>query len=155
MGFFHRSDRTVHEQVLFRLESRSRPVDYYDMVEGRFKRRSSHEVRDDMIKAVRSLRSSGVGRGDRVAMVGFNSTRYLTLDVAVGLVGAVSVPLYYTSPLKEIKEILKDCGASVLFVGTPNILDKLGELKEVEIPLISFAGILWNCRPKLRVGENF
>lgn len=138
MGFFHRSDRTVHEQVLFRLESRSRPVDYYDVVDGRFKRRSSHEVRDDMIKAVRSLRSIGVGRGDRVAMVGFNSTRYLTLDVAIGLVGAVSVPLYYTSPLKEIKEILKDCGASVLFVGTPNILDKLGELKEVEIPLISF-----------------
>ena len=138
MGFFHRSDRTVHEQVLFRLESRSRPVDYYDVMDGKFKKRSSSEVRSDMLKAARSLQSIGVGPGDRVAMVGFNSTRYLTLDVATGLVGAVSVPLYYTSPLDEIKDILKDCEASVLFIGTPDILDKFGELEDVEIPLISF-----------------
>ncbi|MEN6574109.1 AMP-binding protein [Methanobacterium aggregans] len=138
MGFFHRSDRTVHEQILFRLNSQSRPVDYYDVVGSRFKKRSSTEVQSDMLAAVRSLRSMGVGPGDRVAMVGFNSTRYLTLDVALGLVGAVNVPLYYTSPIDEIKEILKDCGASVLFVGTPQILDKLGEFEELGTKTISF-----------------
>ena len=32
-GFLHRSERTVHEQVLFRLESKSLPVTYYDIIE--------------------------------------------------------------------------------------------------------------------------
>lgn len=149
MGFFHRSNRTVHEQVLFRLKSHSRPVDYYDVVDGRFNRRSSLDVRNDMIKAARSLSLMGINPGDRVAMVGFNSTRYLTLDVAIGLLGAVSVPLYYTSPLDEIKEILKDCKASVLFIGTPNILEKLGEFEDLEkIPLISF------CREPVELPSN-
>lgn len=148
MGFFHRSDRTIHEQVLFRLKSQSRPVEYYDVVEGRFKKRSSSEVRNDMVRAAVALSSLGVGPGDRVAVVGFNSTRYLTLDVAIGLVGAVSVPLYYTSPLDEIKEILDDCEASVLFVGTPNILDKIGEFEDTGTKIVSF------CRESVEIPSD-
>jgi long-chain acyl-CoA synthetase len=145
MGFFHRSDRTIHEQVLFRLKSQSRPVEYYDVVEGRFEKRSSSEVRNDMVRAAVALSSLGVGPGDRVAVVGFNSTRYLTLDVAIGLIGAVSVPLYYTSPLEEIKEILDDCEASVLFAGTPNILDKIGKFEETGTKIVSF------CRESVEI----
>lgn len=145
MGFFHRSDRTIHEQVLFRLKSQSRPVEYYDVVEGRFEKRSSSEVRNDMVRAAVALSSLGVGPGDRAAVVGFNSTRYLTLDVAIGLIGAVSVPLYYTSPLEEIKEILDDCEASVLFAGTPNILDKIGKFEETGTKIVSF------CRESVEI----
>ena len=148
MGFFHRSDRTIHEQVLFQLKSQSRPVEYYDVVEGRFEKRSSSEVRNDMVLAAVALSSLGVGPGDRVAVVGFNSTRYLTLDVAIGLVGAVSVPLYYTSPLEEIKEILDDCEASVLFVGTPHILDKIGEFEDAGTKIVSF------CRESVEIPSD-
>lgn len=138
MGFFHRSDRTVHEQILFRLKSRTRPVRYYDMIEGQFETRLTSEIRQDMYSAARSLRKLGIEPGDRVALVGFNSTRYLILDVAIGLVGGVSVPLYYTSSIEEIKEILEDCKASVLFVGVPDILKKLKD-EDSEITLISFS----------------
>lgn len=137
MGFFHRSERTVHEQILFRLKSHNRPVRYYDIIEGNFKATTSSEIRHNMLSAIRSLRKLGVCRGDRVALVGFNSTRFLTLDVAIGLVGAVSVPLYYTSSIEEIKEIIEDCNARVLFIGTPHILSKLKELQN-HFTLISF-----------------
>ena len=40
-------------------------------------------------------------KGDRVAIVGFNSTRYLTVEVAVGLLGAVSVP--FITPVLLLK----------------------------------------------------
>ena len=138
MGFFHRSDRTVHEQILFRLNSHSRPVQYYDIIEGKFHARSAGEIREDILSAARSLCRLGIGRGDRVALVGFNSTRYLILDVAIGLVGAISVPLYYTSSLEEIKEILEDCKASALFIGIPSILKSLKD-QENKITLVSFA----------------
>ena len=136
-GFLHRSDRTVHEQVFHRLQSRSRPVTYHDLVEGRNLTRSAGEVRADMIAAAAALRALGVQPRDRVALVGLNSTRYLTLDVAIGLVGAVSVPLYYTSPPADLNEIIQASGARLLFVGAPRILSRAAELKP-EVPIVSF-----------------
>ncbi len=141
MGFLHRSGRTVHEQILFRLGRKSRRVTYHDMFEGKTVTRSAQEVRADMLRAAGALRALGVCPGDRVAIVGFNSTRYLTLDVAIGLVGAVSVPLYYTSPPAEVDAILQASGAKLLLVGTPKLLGQLDELRTwlcAERPIVSF-----------------
>ncbi|MDY0091771.1 MAG: AMP-binding protein [Candidatus Vecturithrix sp.] len=136
-GFMHRSDRTVHEQILFRLQSRSRPVMYHDIVDGNVVTRTAAEVRHDILAAAGALRTLGIRPGDRVALVGLNSTRYLTLDVAIGLVGAVSVPLYYTSPPQELDAILKASGARLLLVGAPKLLERVGEFAR-ELPVISF-----------------
>lgn len=138
MGFFHRSDRTVHEQILFRLKSHSRPVNYYDITDGQVKPSDTSLIRENIIKAAQSLRNLGVKKGDRVALISYNSTRYLILDVAIGLVGGVNVPIYYTSPLDEIKDILEDCSASLLFIGVPDILHKLKDY-EGDVTLISFS----------------
>jgi long-chain acyl-CoA synthetase len=137
-GFLHRSGRTVHEQVLFRLGGKSRPVRLYDLVEGKVIRRGARDVALEMRRAAAALRSLGVRTGDRVALVGPNGTRYLALDVAIGLAGAVSVPLYCTSPIGEIDAILNDSGARILLVGSPAILERAGELA-APVKLISFA----------------
>jgi long-chain acyl-CoA synthetase len=136
-GFQHRSERTVHEQILFRLGSRSRPVALHDVVEGTMVPRDAAAVRRDILAAAAALRAMGIRPGDRVALVGLNSTRYLALDTAIGLAGAASVPLYYTSPPGECDTILATSGARVLFVGAPKVLERLGELKST-IPVISF-----------------
>ena len=149
-GFFHRSERTVHEQVLFRLKSRSFPVKYYDLIDGHLQEKSAVQLGKDVHKAHQSLKKLGVQPGDRVALVGLNSTRYLTLEVAIGLSGAVSVPLYYTSPPQEIKNVLKASGAKILFIGTPHLMKRLPEMVGSEetggdLPLISF------CRESQKV----
>ena len=84
-----------------------------------------------------ALKSLGVAPGDRVAIAGTNSTRYLTLDVAIGMLGAVSVPVYYTSPPADIDHILGASGARLLFVGFDKVLERLGEL-HADVPVISF-----------------
>lgn len=137
MGFMHRSGRTVHEQIVYRLGSKSRRVTFHDIVDGRFITRRAAEVKRDMFAAASALRAMGIKPGERVALVGLNSTRYLTLDVAIGLVGAVSVPLYYTSPPADIDPILQASGARLLFIGAPQLLERLNELK-TELPVISF-----------------
>ncbi|WP_424354213.1 AMP-binding protein [Methanobacterium sp. MBAC-LM] len=126
-GFLHRSERTVHEQVLFRLQRSSRPVKYYDIVKGEIKESSATDIYQNIISASKALQSMGVNKGDKVAVAGYNSTKYLILDIAIGIIGAVSVPIYYTSPSNEIKEILDDSSAKILFAGTPQILDDLNE----------------------------
>jgi len=136
-GFFHRSERTVHEQVLFRLAARSRRVTYHDVADGKVRDRSAGEVREEALRAAAALQAMGIGKSDRVALVGHNSTRMLTLDVAIGLLGAVSVPLYYTSPPAEIDGILADSSARLLLVGAPSILARLDEIAS-GIPVVSF-----------------
>ncbi|WP_292757123.1 AMP-binding protein [Methanobacterium sp.] len=129
-GFFHRSERTVHEQVLFRLKSKSYPVSCYDIVDGHIKEKHPASLREDIQNAAGALKEMGIHQGDRVALVGLNSSRYLTLEVAIGLLGAVSVPLYYTSPPMEINNVLKASGAKILFIGTPHLMKRLDELHE-------------------------
>ena len=136
-GFLHRSERTVHEQALFRLESKTRPVSYHDIVAGKVITRGPAEMRAEILTAAAALGSLGVAPGDRVAIVGSNCTRYLSLDLAIGISGAVSVPLYYTSPPEEIDGILAASGARVLFVGAPNVMERLGEIK-ADVRIVSF-----------------
>jgi len=121
-GFLHRSGRTVHEQVVFRLGREHRRIACNDIVGGKIVPVESGALKADILRAASALKSLGIGKGDSVAVVGWNSTRYLTIDVAIGLVGAVSVPLYYTSPPADIAELVQASGASILFVGTDELL---------------------------------
>ncbi len=141
-GFFHRTDRTVYEQVLFRLESKSHPITYFDIVDGKLFRKSSDEMHKDVLAAAAALRTMGVKPGDRVALTGLNCTKYLAADIAIGLVGAVSVPLYYTAPPSDIDQILTASGAKLFFVGIPSLIQWINEL-QTDIPIVSF------CRSEL------
>jgi long-chain acyl-CoA synthetase len=136
-NFLHRTERTVHEQLLVRLGSKTRPVNYFDIVQGKFITCSTDEVRREILAAAGALTALGVQVGERVAIVGLNSTRYLALDAAIGLIGSVSVPLYYTSPPTEIDHILSASGARLLLIGAPKILERLNEIK-TDLPIISF-----------------
>ena len=136
-AFLHRSGRTVHEQAMFRLRSRRLAVRYVDIFGGHAHPRSATEVRADVLASAEALRGIGVGSGTRVAIVGPNGTRYLTLDLALGLLGAVTVPLYATTPPDEIDGILRASRAQVLLVGTPRILEDLGPTA-ASLPIASF-----------------
>ena len=136
-GFMHRSERTVYEQILFRLRSKSLPITYYDVVKGDIIKQDIRQVREEVLAVAAAMHSAGINKGDRVALLGVNSTRWLVIDVAIGLVGAVSVPLYSTSPPSEIDQILASSQAKLLFVGAPDILGRLDELKSA-IPVVSF-----------------
>jgi long-chain acyl-CoA synthetase len=137
-GFLHRSDRTVHEQVLFRLASRRRPVRFTDVdADGAVTVRPATLIRSEISSAAASLRAMGVGPGTRVAIVGSNSTRYLVAEVAIGLVGGVSVPLYPTAPPADLDDVLRRSRAEVLFVGASSVMGRLDELS-TELPVVSF-----------------
>jgi long-chain acyl-CoA synthetase len=137
-GFLHRSDRTVHEQALFRTAGRRLPVRFADVdAAGRTIVRPAGDVRAEMLAAAGALRAMGAGRGTRVAIVGPNGTRYLAADVAVGLVGAVSVPLYPTTPSDELADVLRRSRSEIVFVGSPDAMRRLDEIGAA-LPLVWF-----------------
>ena len=135
-SFLHRSDRTVHEQALFRLESRSYPITYYDIIEDQTVKKTAAEMRHDVLAAGKALSILGIKAGDRVALTGLNSSRYLAIDLAIGLVGAVSVPLYYTAPPADVNQILTSSGSKIFFIGMPGMLARIGELTP-DVPVVS------------------
>ncbi len=154
-SFFHRSDRTVHEQALFRLESRSYPITYYDLIEDQIVKKTAAEMRHDILAAVSSLRSFGVKEGDRVALTGVNSTRYLAVDLAIGLLGAISVPLYYTAPPADINDILLSSGSKICFLGMPSLLSRAEEFTAVPIISLCRGPIPQNLHRKVETWEEF
>jgi len=146
-SFWHRTTRTVHEQILFRLQSQSKPVYYHDLSGGKEYLRKPDEMRAEMLAAVAALRAQGVVPGDRVAIVGLNSSRYFSALVACGLCGAVSVPLYATCPPDEIERLLADCRPRLFLVGVPGILARLHEI-HFRGPVVSL------CRKNVAAGGN-
>ena len=62
------------------------------------------------------LRNSGVQRGDRCALLGPNSIRWVVLDLALMAEGVVVVPLYSRQAPSELAAIMKDCQPRLVFV---------------------------------------
>ena len=94
MGFLNHSERTVFEQMMVRMASNRTSLDYFDVSRDGIVKTSATQAKAEIEQAASALLAMGVTPGDRVALVGFNSTRYFMADAAVGLVGATSVPLY-------------------------------------------------------------
>jgi fatty acid CoA ligase FadD9 len=55
-----------------------------------------------------------VSPGDRVAVLGFTSVDYTTIDVAVGLIGAVSVPLQTSAAIAQLRPIVVETEPRVI-----------------------------------------
>ncbi len=71
------------------------------------------------------LQSWGVGKGDRVALVGENRWEWPVIDFAVLAIGAADVPMYQTLTPEQMVFILNNSGAKVIFLSTKDQFDKL------------------------------
>lgn len=66
-----------------------------------------------------ALRRRGVQRGDRVALMTLNSPQMMEIYFAVAKLGAVTVPVNFRLSPREVRYVLADSGASLLFQSTP------------------------------------
>ncbi|HET9875294.1 MAG TPA: long-chain fatty acid--CoA ligase, partial [Mycobacterium sp.] len=80
--------------------------------------------------AALGLIAQGVQAGDRVAI--FSATRYewAILDFAILAVGAVTVPIYETSSAEQVRWVLQDSGAGLLFAETDEHARVVSELTD-------------------------
>ncbi len=64
-----------------------------------------------------ALTGLGIGMGDRVAVLLFNSHEYMEMTLALAKLGAILVPLNYRLAGPELEFILNDSGARILAYG--------------------------------------
>ena len=65
-----------------------------------------------------ALGAAGVARGDRIAIMGDVSQEWLIADMATICSGAVTVGVYFTASVEEVRYYLEDSGATLAFAGS-------------------------------------
>jgi long-chain acyl-CoA synthetase len=79
-------------------------------------------------QTIRHLKSWGVGRGDRVAILSENRPEWAIVDFATLLMGAIDVPIYPTQTPEQCLHILQHSAAKVLFVSTRAQYEKIAAI---------------------------
>lgn len=71
----------------------------------------------DMVDSyAKALLSFNISKGDKVALIGRNSPSWFFADMAIMTLGAVSVPVYWTSSGEQIKYILKHSDSRIFII---------------------------------------
>jgi len=92
----------------------------------------------EVTEVAKGLVASGVGPGDRIAILSANCYEWTLFDFAIWAAGAASVPIYVTSSAEQVEWILSDSGAvgvvaenASLAERVDGVRDKLTDLKQV------------------------
>lgn len=83
------------------------------------------ECEHEVAATAEALRALGVGKGDRVAILGNPHPRWLVADFATLCLGAVTVGIYPTLRPDAVRYQLAHSGAKVLLVESPADLERL------------------------------
>jgi long-chain acyl-CoA synthetase len=73
------------------------------------------------------LRSLGIGRGDKVAIISANRPEWVIADFGIAQLGAVSVPMYPTITVEDYRHIFQDAGVRVVLVQDQKLLNRVQE----------------------------
>ncbi|GBG38264.1 carboxylic acid reductase [Mycobacterium montefiorense] len=80
----------------------------------RFETITYRELDERVDALARALAADSVQAGDRVAVLGFNSVDFTTIDVALAHIGAVSVPLQTSAALTQLQPIVAETEPGVI-----------------------------------------
>ena len=99
---------------------------------------TSLEFADEVSALAAGLIDSGIGVGDRIALMSGTSYEWMLCDYAIWSAGAVTVPIYETSSDEQVEWYLSDSGAKSVFVQTAEheasvarVADRLTEAPKV------------------------
>jgi long-chain acyl-CoA synthetase len=84
-----------------------------------------------------ALRTLGIGRGDKVAILSENCAEWALADWACSSIGVVSVPVYPSLPADQAQYIVRDADANLVVCGGDEQLKKMSSLDGVRSVLLS------------------
>ncbi|ASU36735.1 AMP-dependent synthetase/ligase [Mucilaginibacter xinganensis] len=101
-------------------------------VNGVWKASSTAGVHEKIYQLAAALLEMGISAGDgttegrdKVGLISSGRPEWLIVDLAVQLIGAILVPLYPNTSLKEIEQILAESEVKCIFVSTGELYEKV------------------------------
>jgi len=104
-------------------------------VNGAWKLYSTDEVHEKIYQLAAALLEMGISAGDgttegrdKVGLISNSRPEWLIIDLAVQLTGAILVPLYPNTNLKEIEQILQEVEMKCMFVSNAELFEKVSSV---------------------------
>ena len=124
----HFETETVTEVLLWRLRHDDREIAYHaELPSGGFRPVPAVEGRRETMALAAALPGLGLQRGDRVAILADTRHEWMRCDMANLLCGFVTVGIYPTCTVDQIRYILEHSGARVLIVQDADALARSAE----------------------------
>lgn len=120
---------TVSELFFAAVEGRDRPDAMRVKRGGAWRSLSHRRIAEDVRRLALGLRALGLRRGDRVAILSENRPEWHLADFASMMLGCVTVPVYSTLPPEQVGHILRDSGARLIFVSSPDHVQAVRSLR--------------------------
>jgi long-chain acyl-CoA synthetase len=120
--------RTLND-VFFTLVQRDSDRVMLSREGGEWKPISARQLCAWVYATARQLRSWGIGKGDRVAILSENRPEWAVADFACMLLGAVDVPIYATQTADQCLFALQNSEARVIFVSTHKQYEKISAIR--------------------------
>ena len=82
------------------------------------------------------LVAAGIGPGDRVGLMAAASLDWMVCDFAIWAAGAVTVPMYETSSVEQIRWELSDSGAVAVFAGNAQFAEAIRRAQPAKVEAV-------------------
>ena len=119
---------TTLNDIFFAIAGRDQPELMLQLVGEHWQPISAQEFAAKVRGVTASLRSWGISKGDRMAILSENRHEWVVADMACFLLGAVVVPIYTTLTAEQTAYMLKDSGARAIFVSSEKHLEKVSSV---------------------------
>src|SRR6187551_219579 len=113
---FENIPQTIPHYCLESFRRNNKPDALSYKIEEAWKHLSGAEVIEKIKNLALGLADLGVQAGDKIAIISENRPEWSLTDLAILSLRAVNVPIYTTQAVEQIRYILEDSGAKMLFV---------------------------------------
>lgn len=117
-----------------------------------------NDFRRMVFKTANALKEAGIQENDRVAIYSDNSAEWITFDLAVMSLGAITVPVYSTNNTEQTEYIFNDSEAKIVLTGAQeqydigyDLLDKCQALQQIIVAKKS----VWIKKDRSQYLEDF
>ncbi|TXF79656.1 AMP-dependent synthetase/ligase [Chryseobacterium sp.] len=124
----------------------------------KWKELSWKKFRNMVFKTANALKEAGIEKCDRVAIYSDNSAEWITFDLAVLALGAVTVPVYSTNNQEQTAYILEDSEAKMILVGNQeqyNSCYEISQKSDFLKKIIVAKKTVWNINEGSSYFEDF
>jgi long-chain acyl-CoA synthetase len=113
------------ENIFERLKSAGDELVLQEMHPERVESVSGNELLAVVERAQCFIAGVGLKKGDRCALLGANSIRWVAVDLALMAEGVIVVPLYARQAAGELVTMMKDCAPARLLCATPELRESI------------------------------